>query len=226
MATNSIFRGRRPLAALVMIFAAAALFTSAAGAATIHACVKPKSGATRIVGPKAKCRHGEQKLSWNTAGPSGERGTPGASGAPGAEGKGGASLMGTVYAAADNEPHELTEVFFLSKVIPPGSYSISAKTLLVANAATAATTQVLCELLQFPGTSTTGEDTLLDSGGWEASLGEVAALEFAAADTQTLQSTLTSTITSTIALGCADLGGPHVMAASSRIQATVAGAIL
>ena len=54
----------------------------------IHACVKRTSGATRIVSAKAKCRKGEQKLSWNTSGPAGPAGR---SGATGAEGKAGAN---------------------------------------------------------------------------------------------------------------------------------------
>ena len=64
------------------------LLAQGAEASVIHACVKRTSGATRIVSAKAKCRKGEQKLSWNTSGPAGPAGR---SGATGAEGKAGAN---------------------------------------------------------------------------------------------------------------------------------------
>jgi hypothetical protein len=51
------------LALVAGVSAAAAVAAGSAQAASIHACVKPKSGTTRIVGAKAKCHHGEQKLS-------------------------------------------------------------------------------------------------------------------------------------------------------------------
>lgn len=65
-----------------------------AEAGTIHACVKKKGGAVRVVGAKTKCKKGENKLSWNTAGPAGPpglRGLLGATGATGATGAPGAT---------------------------------------------------------------------------------------------------------------------------------------
>ena len=82
--------------ALVVLTAAGALLLGALAAApqaeaqTIHACVKKKGGAVRIVGAKTKCKKGETKLSWNTTGPAGITGLAGLPGATGATGATGA----------------------------------------------------------------------------------------------------------------------------------------
>jgi hypothetical protein len=92
----------------VALVAAAALFAAlatGAGAARligkdgkVYACYKAKGkakGAVRLVAKKGKCRHGEKKVSWGAAGPtgesggSGESGTNGESGAAGETGAGG-----------------------------------------------------------------------------------------------------------------------------------------
>ncbi len=77
---------------------------SAANASTIYACVKKHSGAVRIVSSGAKCKRGEQKLSWNTNGVNGAAGKNGATGPQGpagASGKDGVNgLNGTALAYA------------------------------------------------------------------------------------------------------------------------------
>ena len=105
-------------AAALLAVAGALLFAaftavSAAQAATIYACVK-KSGSIRVVTKKAKCKRGESKLSWNTAGPAGKNGANGGNGANGANGANGKDLISQTplasgqsesgfFAAADGE---------------------------------------------------------------------------------------------------------------------------
>jgi hypothetical protein len=60
-----------------------------AGAATIYACVKNKTGTARVFTKKPKCKKGETRLSWNTTGPAGRDGTNGIGGAVGKEGSAG-----------------------------------------------------------------------------------------------------------------------------------------
>lgn len=59
-----------------------------ASAATLYACVK-KNGSAHIYAKKPKCKKGESKLSWNSAGPAGKNGTNGTNGAAGAGGAAG-----------------------------------------------------------------------------------------------------------------------------------------
>jgi hypothetical protein len=67
------------------------LFAGASGAqaSTLFACVK-KSGSAHVFTKKPKCKKGEQKLSWSTAGPAGKNGAGGTNGANGTNGKDGA----------------------------------------------------------------------------------------------------------------------------------------
>ncbi|MBS1892025.1 MAG: hypothetical protein JST59_12080 [Actinobacteria bacterium] len=90
----------RRLAVLTLVMlAAVALWAAApAGAAKlvgkdgkVYACYKAKGkskGAVRLVPKKAKCKRGEKKISWGSAGPAG---TPGQSGENGSNGESGAA---------------------------------------------------------------------------------------------------------------------------------------
>src|SRR6185312_11709382 len=61
-----------------------------ASASTLYACVK-KNGSAHVYSKKPKCKKGESKLSWNTAGPAGKNGANGTNGANGANGVNGAN---------------------------------------------------------------------------------------------------------------------------------------
>jgi hypothetical protein len=66
-------------------------------AATFTACVKKKSGAVRLVSKTTKCKKGESRVSWGSAGPPGKDGAPGVQGVPGAGGpQGGTGPVGNV----------------------------------------------------------------------------------------------------------------------------------
>jgi len=91
-------RGRRcPVIALLVAGVAgiAVVPPSAAGAATITACVKSKTGDVRIrsgAAAKKKCDKGWKRVRWSSTGPAGKQGVPGISGtagAPGAQGPAG-----------------------------------------------------------------------------------------------------------------------------------------
>jgi len=127
----------------------------AAGAATIHACVKKTSGATRIVGAKAKCRHGEQSLSWNTAGPAGATGASGAAGAKGANGTNGTNgaAAGFVARSTESVPIAAKATVLLSKLLPPGSYILNAKSIVVSSSKAAETAALECGVFEAPGTT-------------------------------------------------------------------------
>jgi hypothetical protein len=74
-------------------------FAPQAGASTLYACVKKKTGTARFVSARTNCRRGETKLAWNTqgvAGKNGANGKNGAAGKSGATGKdGGAGKNGS-----------------------------------------------------------------------------------------------------------------------------------
>lgn len=86
-----MLHGRRhPVVALLVagVAGVAVMPTATAGAATITACVKSKTGDVRIrSGPaaKRKCPKGWTKVRWNTTGAAGKQGIPGI-GTPGAQG--------------------------------------------------------------------------------------------------------------------------------------------
>ena len=70
------------------------LYSAAASADVITACVKPNGG-MRIVTPGTECRGDETPLAWNVQGPQGPQGQPGMDGmdgGPGPEGPPGSSL--------------------------------------------------------------------------------------------------------------------------------------
>lgn len=212
---------RRPSVPAVTILAAAACLVAApaAGAATIHACVKPKSGATRIVSAKARCRHGEKKLSWSTTGP---QGPAGPAGAPGAAGTPGASGTGPAFVAGASET-ALTEVpsLLFTKTIPPGDYVLVAPVLLSGHTATAEKLiDVGCFIVDKSGTSLTNSDLtgkstqLAGLGSWESPLAKESASEFRATDTMTLAGALESKATNTVGVACDDVDtSPGVTAA-------------
>jgi len=86
MSTPITRRGTVVLAAAGALLIAALAAAPQADAATIYTCVK-KNGAVRIVTKKAKCKRGENKLTWNTAGGTGKNGANGTNGTNGKEGK-------------------------------------------------------------------------------------------------------------------------------------------
>jgi hypothetical protein len=214
------------LGALIACSAAA----GAAQAATIYACVKPKSGATRIVTAKAKCRRGEKKLSWNTTGPrgpAGANGANGAGGASGAEGKAGANGAATVYSTSQSQTEPLSlpsgTTLVLSKVLPPGSYAVTAKTTITASETKKATVEMFCELADQPAGGS--ESRLIDLTGWEAPLGENGPTDFSAEAPLTLAGTITSSVTSTLAMGCANNSGQSMKSALAQMLAISVAAV-
>jgi len=217
--------------AVVLIAIVAGVFASAAHAATIHACVKPKSGATRIVTARAKCRPGEHKLSWNTNGPRGAGGANGKNGANGAQGSAGspgAVTQPTVFSAEDREPRALPtgETGLLTKVLPPGSYAVSATVPLAGELDKAGFTQVLCAVLDSPGTTGGGESTVLDLGQLIAPLAQLEAGHFGSGSTLPLKAVLTSGVTSTLTLTCTNFNTTIVHTILVHMQALTVGAVL
>jgi hypothetical protein len=205
----------------------AALAAQVADAGTIHACVKPKNGVTRIVGAKAKCHRGEHKLSWNATGPKGPAGANGAAGASGAEGKAGANGSGTAF-EAEAPTVDLpagAETTVISKVLPPGSYLLGARTTLVASSATKTFTFVACTLEDQPGTSGTGIATAVDSTAWASPLGEKGTNEWLADSPLGLEGSLTSSVTSTLSMSCLNIEPQPVEAQASHIHALTVEAI-
>ena len=194
----------------------------AAQASTIHACVKPESGATRIVSAKAKCHRGEHKLSWNTSGPRGATGAQGPTGAQGAEGKAGATGTGATFEAAPVEHQSLPKnagTPVLSKVLPPGTYVVAAKTTLVDESTAKIFADVFCELADQPGTSGLGESKILDLTGWAGTLGEKETNEFQENTPLVLEGSLSSSVTSTLSMSCVNVEGPVAQAGFSRMHA-------
>ncbi len=213
------WRPSSAIAAIGCVLVLAGLTAGPAAAATgsaITACVNRKSGVTRIVKPQAKCRKSEQKLSWNTVGPPGTPGARGKNGPAGANGKNGTNgtngtngVNGAVagYSAIGSESELLVgaAVAVVSKVLPPGSYLVSAKTILIATAAAATYSEVLCALTDNPGTSFSSKNELLDLSLWEGALPERGAKEFRAGETVPALSKLTSSLTTTVALVCTNI---------------------
>jgi hypothetical protein len=216
----------RPLRALIVVAALASATSAvspvAASAATIYACVKPKSGATRIVGAKARCKRGEQRLSWNTEGPRGPAGANGANGAAGAAGSSGASGLGPLFSAVGEEQIVTpTGSTLVSKVLPPGNYMIWSRINLLASSKKQEVESVGCELGFRAGTTGVGEPTLLDVGigGLAVIETEPGAAEGAAA--VPLQAPLTTAVTVTVLVRCAKDEGrtPEIRTIVSELQA-------
>jgi hypothetical protein len=199
------------------------LVPPAARASTIYACVKPRSGATRIVGAKARCRHGEKRMSWSTTGPRepvGAAGAPGAPGGPGAEGKPGVASAYSIFTSESAQVATGKESLLIAKTIPPGSYVAFFKTNLVAEAETPGFVEAACLLGYRPGTATTGEATDIDLSAWTAALAPKEAKDFQAISPIAMQAAFTTKVTVTLAAGCLSFAGavnPH--SAYAQLQA-------
>jgi len=180
-----------------------------ADAATIYACVKKNSGATRIVGRTTRCRHGEQRLSWSVTGPAGK---PGANGVNGANG----AVAGFTATDASLLPLEEKSTVLVSKVVPPGSYIVSAKTALEAHSVIAAAAFAEWALLDTPGTSPALLGEPRDAAIWGTALTAVS--EFNADATLPFAAGITSTVTSTIDIVCG-VGATPVKAVFPQITA-------
>jgi hypothetical protein len=192
------------LAALAGLLAAALTLTAqTAAASTIHACVNKHSGNARIVGAKAKCKHSERRVSWNTSGPAGAPGAPGTAGTVGTDGSNG---VGVDYASASFDPVMLTPGekgdVVLTKAIPAGSYLVSGKTVVGGTAEKAVFLGIICELVDTTGAPALVAPPLaLDLGEWAQQLSSTGS-GFTAAGTIVMQGQLTTTQPSTIAMLC------------------------
>jgi hypothetical protein len=199
-------------AAVALLVPAAA---SAAGATTIYTCVSKKSGAMRVVSAKTKCRHGEQKLSWDAAGPAGSHGVAGAPGSPGAAGTNGTNGTGIDYGTSKvgKESVELakgSEDVVLSKTLPAGTYFVTAQTTLLVSEAKASTLEVLaCGIADSTGTPAFLEPAgqALDESVWLQTLTSISSGEFGASTDVALQTQLTTTTPTTLALICTAVEG-------------------
>ncbi len=115
-----------------------------AGASTLYACVKKKSGTARFVNARASCRRSERKISWNTQGVpgsngakgkngtngkngiTGKNGTNGKDGASGANGKDGASAGLVAFSDSPVELPLTKHAVATLASIPAGSYILTA----------------------------------------------------------------------------------------------------
>lgn len=126
------------IAAVTALAIAALAVPVNAGAATLYACVKGRTGTARFVSARTKCRGGERKIAWNTRGVPGRNGTNGKDGKSGADGRNGTNgkdgangrdgaSAGLVAFRDGISELPLTEhaVVTLSS-IPAGSYVVSA----------------------------------------------------------------------------------------------------
>ncbi|HSZ12927.1 MAG TPA: hypothetical protein VK790_02710 [Solirubrobacteraceae bacterium] len=196
-------------AVVLLAFAVA----SAAGATTIYACVSKKSGAMRVVSAKAKCRHGEHRLSFSSTGSAGPAGAPGA---PGAAGKQGTSGVGVDFGTSrvGSEPTRLAtggEDVVLSRTLPAGSYLVSAQvTLLAGEAKTPLFVVVACGIADSAGTPEILEPAgkAIDESVWLQTLAPTGtAGEYGGDTDMPLQAQLTTTTSTTLALICVPIEG-------------------
>lgn len=91
MSISMTRRGTAVLVAVCALLVGALALASEAQAGTLYACYKKTAGTVRIVSAKAKCKKGEAKVSWGSAGKNGANGANGASGSNGTNGKDGAA---------------------------------------------------------------------------------------------------------------------------------------
>lgn len=89
MANPKNLRAAVVLAVTGSLLLAAFAVAPAADASTLYACVKTKSGSARVFTKKPKCKKGETKISWNTAGIGGAKGISGVNGVNGTNGTNG-----------------------------------------------------------------------------------------------------------------------------------------
>jgi hypothetical protein len=132
------------LAAASALLLGALALAPQAGAATLYACVKKKSGTARFVSARTNCRRSERKIAWNTQGVpgrngakgkngangkngiTGKNGTNGKDGASGANGRDGASAALVAFSDSPVElPLSKHAVATLAS-IPAGNYVLSA----------------------------------------------------------------------------------------------------
>jgi len=211
---------------VVLVMFATLTMAQVARASTIHACVKPESGVTRIVGAKAKCRRSEHKLSWSTTGPRGA-GSQGATGLQGVEGKAGTNGTGASYEAKSVQvllPFA-SKTTVATKILPPGSYVLAAKTTLIAESAAKGFGFGICELDDQPGTSGAGELTAEDATAWGGPLGENEPNEWQADSPLILEGSLTSSVTSTLTMFCENAAASSLKAFASRLHALTVTAV-
>lgn len=178
--------------------------TAEANATVIYACIAKTSGAARIVSKTAKCKKGESKLSWNAQGPAGatgETGTTGATGKEGSAGKeggpgkegtpgkngtnGAVAGFSTVQSGAVSLGSE--EELLVEKMLPAGSYLVSAKTEIKDQATSIGFVAVRCEIWD---ASTKAE---LDEAEWAGGVAEFASGKWGGAAALPLQAAITST---------------------------------
>lgn len=184
-----------------------------AGASTLYACVKKKTGTARFVNARTSCRRSERKISWNTQGVPGSAGAKGKNGANGRngsngkdgsngkEGPSGKDGAGAGLVSFSDSPFELPlsrhAVATLSNV-PPGNYIVTAKALLEDTNPTEGVT-VHCYIA--------GDEaaTELSVSGGRGSL--------------SLLGILVSPLTSSITLECNDFGTSGVKVSFARVAA-------
>jgi hypothetical protein len=210
-------RSTATLLACAVGLLAALVAASQADAATIYACVKKTSGATRIVSRTSRCKRGEKRLTWSVAGATGATGATGAAGANGPSGANGA-VAGFVARNAGPTPLSGKGLQVLvSKVLPPGSFIFNAKVFLAAHTAATSTVIVECLILDAPGTTapTTGEP--LDAGAWGAVLEEGIPSEYNAYTTLPFAAGFSSSATTTLDLVC--VGTASITASFAQLTA-------
>ncbi len=118
MSTKARSRGMLATAVLVALVVTAFAAASQAQASTLYACVK-KNGSARIYSKKPKCKKGESKLSWNTAGPAGKNGANGTNGTNGTNGAAGQPQSAVPFSASLEAPflsNSFSTLFSLSGV--------------------------------------------------------------------------------------------------------------
>lgn len=140
---------RMPLALAAAALVIAVLTVPAqAGASTLYACVKKKTGTARFVSARTNCRRSERKISWNTQGVPGSNGAKGKNGAngkngligkngangkdgaSGANGKDGASAGLVAFSDSPVELPLSRHVVATLPNVPAGNYVVMAKALL------------------------------------------------------------------------------------------------
>jgi hypothetical protein len=199
-------------AILATVLAAAMLFLAAlavppARAATIYACVKKKTGAARIVSKRARCRRGETRLFWNVSGPAGTPGLNGRSGAGGANGASGANgangaVAGFTAGGAGAPLAVEKETVVLSKVLPAGSYLVSAKVTIIGELNKAGRAVAFCLLADNPGTEYKKEEENLDLAVWLLPFQEETATRFVGVLAQPLEAAVQATGPNVLSLVC------------------------
>jgi hypothetical protein len=159
-------RGTAVLVAACALLVGSLSVAAAADASTLYACVK-KNGTARVFTKKPKCKKGESKITWGSAGPAGKNGANGANGGAGKDGANGKNgengANGADGAVAGYSASRESAVNILSgtigspitvvtKKLPAGSYIVSAKTVIAASdTANGATWVAQCQL--FDGTT-------------------------------------------------------------------------